>query len=473
MQTHWIDHQAVASDSPAIPVINPANETEVDTIPQGDAQDADRAVKAARRAFAGWSQWAPAQRREALKLAAGKIESHCEAISKLLTIEMGKTLVQSRGEVMGAADVMRQMGDFSLHLRAGSQMTRLGEVNFQQRCARGVAASIVPWNYPVMVGVENVAANLAVGNTVVWKPSEKTPLSSRMIAQLAFDHLPAGVVNVLLGHGPGAGDALVRHPGVDIVVFVGSERTGRALGALCGQHLKKIVLELGGKDPLVIDETVDIEKAAAFAALSTYTNAGQICTSTERIYVARSRFDEFVDRLAAHSAGLRVGDGLLAETQMGPIVDATQVQTIAAQVSDAIARGAQVHAGGERLSRQGYFFPPTVLTSVSKDSVLMNEETFGPVAPCFAFDDFDEALAMANDSRYGLSAIVCTTSAPRALQAVHQLNTGMLRINTMRGRSAGATSEPFGASGLGHGYGLEFLYELTRQKSVYWRAELE
>jgi succinate-semialdehyde dehydrogenase/glutarate-semialdehyde dehydrogenase len=475
VQTHWIKNAAHAASTAGgtLDIVNPATGQHIDAIPKGDAESADAAVGAARAAFASWSALSPSARRDYLVKAALLIETHCEQIATLLTTEMGKTLAQSRGEVMGAADVVRQMSDLALHLRSGSQMARFGEVNFQQRFARGVAALVVPWNYPVMVGVENAAANLAVGNTVVWKPSEKTPLSSRLVAELAFGHLPAGCLNLLLGDGLGAGDPLVRHAGVDVVVFVGSERTGRRLGELCGASLKKVVLELGGKDPLIIDETVDVAAAARHAALATYTNAGQICTSTERIYIARQSFDAFVDALVRESAAIKLGDGLQAGVQMGPIVDGLQLATIALQVQDAVDRGACLRHGGMQLDRPGSFYPPTVLTGVDAASQLMQQETFGPVAPCFVFDDFDEALTMANDSRYGLSAMVCTSSAPRAIKALHTLNAGMVRINTMRGRSAGATSEPFGASGLGHGYGLEFLMELTRQKSIYWRAELD
>jgi acyl-CoA reductase-like NAD-dependent aldehyde dehydrogenase len=473
MQTHWINNRAHPGQGETLEVHNPATEQLLDTIPKGNADEANVAVNAARKAFPGWSALAPAERRNALIRVAQEIEKHTEVVAVLLTQEMGKTLAQSRSEVAGAADVVRQMADLALHLRSGSQMARMGEVNFQQRFARGVAACIVPWNYPVMVGIENAAANLAVGNTVVWKPSEKTPLSSRLIVELAFGHLPAGVVNVLLGDGLGAGDPLVRHPEVNLLVFVGSERTGRALGEICGRQLKKAVLELGGKDALIVDETVDIEAAARLAASATYANTGQICTSTERLYIARSVFEPFVEALVSASKLIRLGDGMLPDSAMGPIVDHIQLGIIDAQVQDAKQRGAAVHFGGARLERPGYFYPPTVLTGLPLDASVMVEETFGPIAPCVPFDDFEEALALANATRYGLSAIVCTASAPRALKAVHVLKAGMVRINTMRGRSAGASSEPFGASGIGHGYGLEFLLELTQQKSVYWRGEPE
>lgn len=470
MQTHWIGNRSVPGTGGEIGVCNPATEEGLDAIPAGTRDDADAAVQAARRAFAGWGALSPVDRRNAMRAAADKLTTIRDEAAELFTREMGKPLSHAKGEINAAIDMMRSFGELAVHLRSGNQMTAAGELNFQQRVPRGVAACVIPWNFPIAVGLENVVPNLLVGNTVVWKPSEKTPLASRFIAERIFDHLPPGVVNVLLGSGDGAGDPLVRHPEVDLLVFVGSERTGRKLGEICGQGLKKAVLELGGKDALIVDETVDVRAAARLAAEATYFNAGQICTSTERLYVARKVFDEFVDAMVDESRAIKVGDGLAPGVQMGPLVDRLQLDLVTRHVDDAVRRGATVRHGGMRLEGKGFFYPPTVITGVVADAIVMTEETFGPVAPCVPFDDFDEAIALANRSRYGLAAIVCTTSGPRALQAVQTLNAGMVKINTMRGKAAGATSEPFGASGIGHGYGIEFLHELTRQKSVHWRA---
>ena len=471
MHTHWIDQRAVAEAGDAIPVVDPATEQTLETIPRGSAAIADQAVSAARRAAPAWAALAPNARRNLMRVAADKLARQRDELARLFTQEMGKPLAQSTAEINSAIDLIRSVSELVTHLRSGNQMVPAGELNFQHRQPRGVAVCIVPWNFPIMVGIENVVPNLLVGNTVVWKPSEKTPLTSRALVAQVFDHLPPGVLNLVLGDGPSIGEPLVRHPGVDLLVFVGSERTGRHLAGICGELLKKAVIELGGKDPLVVDETVNVQAAAKLAAEATYFNAGQICTSTERLYVARPIFDEFVDALIEESRAMKIGDGLEAGTQIGPLVDHLQLDRVVEHVDDAVRRGACLRYGGQRLDRRGYFYPPTVVADVARDTLLMTEETFGPVAPCVAFDDFDEAIALANDSRFGLAAIVCTTSAPRAIKAVHELNAGMVRINTMRGRSPGATSEPFGASGLGHGYGVEFLWELTRQKSVHWRGE--
>jgi acyl-CoA reductase-like NAD-dependent aldehyde dehydrogenase len=452
-------------------VVDPASEETLERIPRGSGAIADQAVEAARRAAPGWAALAPNERRNLMRVAADKLGAQRDALAQLFTREMGKPLRQAAAEINAAIDLVRSMSELVTHLRSGNQMVPAGELNFQHREPRGVAVCIVPWNFPIMVGIENVVPNLLVGNTVIWKPSEKTPLTSRALVEGVFDHLPPGVLNLVLGDGPGIGEPLVRHPGVDLVVFVGSERTGRRIAAICGETLKKAIIELGGKDPLIVDETVDVRAAARLAAEATYYNSGQICTSTERLYIARAVYEPFVEALVAESQALRIGDGLEPGVQLGPLVDDLQLARVAEHVDDALRRGAALRCGGERLARRGYFYPATVLTGVTHDMPLMVEETFGPVAPCVPFDDFDEAIALANQSRYGLAAIVCTTSAPRAIKAVHALRAGMIRINTMRGRSPGATSEPFGASGLGHGYGVEFLQELTRQKSVHWRSE--
>ena len=470
MQTNWIGNRAVEGRGSEIDVVNPASEVLIDTIPGGSSADADGAVRAAKTAFPAWAALSPGERRNALRVSIEKLLGLRAEIAELLTKEMGKPLAQALGEVNSSADVMRSLVELVTHLRSGNQMTAHQELNFQQRAPRGVAACVVPWNYPIMVGLENAVPNMLVGNTVVWKPSEKTPLTSRLIAEKCFGHLPPGVLNVVLGDGPRVGEPLVSHPDVSVLVFVGSERTGRRLGEICGRTLKKAILELGGKDALIVDETVDVEAAAKLAAEATYMNAGQICTSTERLYIARSVFEEFISALVKESREIRVGDGLEPNVQMGPLVDALQLEKVTEQVAEAVSSGAVIHHGGRRLDQKGYFYGPTVLSNVSESTKLMTEETFGPVAPCIPFDDFDEAIAMANNSRYGLATIVCTTSAPRAIHAVHELNTGMIKINTMRGKAPGATSEPFKASGLGHGYGIEFLYELTRQKSIHWRS---
>jgi len=469
----WIGNSPVESEDAAhLAVVNPANEEPIASAPQGCAADAARAVEAARRAFAGWSALSPVDRRHALRVAADHLQLHAHSIARELTSENGKPLSQAMTEVEICIGMSHAFGELAVHLRGATQGSRLGDLIFQCREPRGVVACIVPWNWPLVAGLEGVLPALAVGNVVVMKPSEKTPLSTRLMVEKCFGHLPPGVLNVLLGTGPGSGEPLVRHPDVDAVVFIGSEATGRRIGRICGETLKKCILELGGKDPMIVDETVNVRRAARLAAESAFGNAGQNCTATERVYVARMIFDEFIEALCEEARGLKIGDGMLPDTQMGPIVDTLQLAKIERQIADARERGAALAYGGSRLIRKGYFLEPTVITDISADMLMMREETFGPLAPVIPFDDFDEAISLANASTYGLSAIVCTGSAVRAIKALQALDAGMIKINTLRGKAPGATSEPRKASGLGHGYGIEVMQELTRQKSIHWRAEL-
>ncbi len=471
MERHWIAGELTASTGQkVVPVKNPATEAAIAHIPVGTPGDVAHAVSSARRAQAAWKALGPAGRRPLLLRAAARIEHEADHMADILTAENGKPLPQARAEVMGAASWLREFAELAVHFRAGSQGAPADELVFQRWEPRGTAACIVPWNFPLQVAMETLAPNLAVGNTVVIKPSEKTPLSLLYMVSHAFDHLPAGVVNVLLGDGPNAGEALVQHEGIDVVMFVGSVRTGRHIGEICGQRTTKAILELGGKDAFIVDEGVNVAAAARLVADSCFANTGQICTSTERVFVHRSLLDPFVRELTAATAALNVGDGREDGVDLGPLVDHLQLATVEAHVADARAHGAVVVAGGRRLPRPGYFYPPTIMVLPDQGaSLLMRSETFGPVAPLVPFDSFDEAIALANDSEYGLAAIVYSNDANHVLSAVESLRAGMIKVNTRRGKAPGATSEPFGASGLGYGYGLEVLAELSRQKSVQWR----
>ncbi len=470
METNWIGNRAVPSTgSDSLAVVNPATEVVLGEIPRGSASDIEQAVSAAKSAQAEWGGLSPVARRAALLEISNILLEHVEELARLNTSEMGKPLYLSRSEIIGAATAARQFGELAVHIRAGSQQAPHGELNFQQRFPRGVVGVIVPWNYPVALGVENVSAAIAVGNTVVWKPSEKTPLTSRRIVELAFSHLPAGVVNLVLGNGPGAGEHIVEHPDVSAILFVGSEATGRHIGQSAGGKLKKVILELGGKDPLIIDETVDVERAAAFTIDAAFFNAGQLCTATERVYVARQSFEPFVEALTRQSKSIVQDDGLVDDVGMGPIVDRIQLDKIIDQVDRSVASGAVVHCGGSRVDRKGWFYPPTVITGVTASQPVMADETFGPVAPVVPFDDFDEAIALANDHRYGLAAVLCSSSSARSLEFLHEVKAGMIKINAPPRKAPGGTSEPVGASGIGAGYGQELLLELTRQSSVQWK----
>jgi succinate-semialdehyde dehydrogenase/glutarate-semialdehyde dehydrogenase len=329
-----------------------------------------------------------------------------------------------------------------------------------------VAAVIVPWNDPIAIACGSIAACLVTGNTVVFKPSEKTPLSAIRLVELMNAELPDGVLNLLLGDGR-AGAPLVEHPDVDVVMHTGSTATGREIAATCARKLKKCVLELGGKDALIVDAGVDPEWAAAQAALGSFANAGQICTAVERIYVHADVAEPFVEALTRRAEALRVGPGLDAGTEMGPLIDDGQRALVDAHVRDAVEHGADIRAGGRPIGDRGSFYAPTVLTGVTDDMRVMREETFGPVAPVRVVESFDEALAAANATEYGLAATVLTVDDEHARRAARELEAGTVKINAVFGGAPGGAAEPRKGSGTGFGYGPELLDELTVTKVVH------
>ena len=331
---------------------------------------------------------------------------------------------------------------------------------------RGVAAVVTPWNDPVAISCQLLAAALVTGNTVVYKPSERAPLSAVRLAELL--DLPAGVLNVVLGDGR-AGRPLAGHPDVDVVLHVGSTATGREIAAACARTGAKALLENGGKDPLIVDQGVDPGWAAEQAALGAFANAGQICTSVERIYVHRSVADAFLDALVARAEGLVVGPGTDPATTMGPLVDRRQREVVHAHVAEAVAQGALARTGGELPDGPGAFYPPTVLTDVTDDMTVLREETFGPVAAVRVVSSFDEALHLAADSRYGLAATVLTPSQEHAQRAWRELPVGTVKINAVFGGAPGGAAEPHRASGTGFGYGPELLDEVTTVKVVHYQ----
>jgi acyl-CoA reductase-like NAD-dependent aldehyde dehydrogenase len=472
-ETHWIGGAAAPShNSHSIPIVNPADEAVLARVPSGCEQDVAAAVAAAREAFPAWAGLAPGARAAQLR-EAGRRMLECRAdTALLLTQENGKPLPQALGEVDATLTMLQTITELGSQLSARHLPSGAGDLVFQRREPRGVAACISTWNAPVFASVELAVCNLVVGNTVVLKSSEKTPLATRFLFERMFAHLPAGVVNHLCGDGPRVGEPLMKSPGIDVVCFIGSVRVGRQIGKAAGERIRKVILELGGNDSLIIDDTVDLDAAARLASRCAFANSGQICTSTERIYVLRNVFDEFVERLVAVAQRLRVGPGVEPGIDLGPLIDATQLGKVKQHVDEALAQGAQLRSGGQQLQRPGFFYPPTVLTNVRDDMAVMREETFGPIAPVAPVDSFEEAIERSNESEYGLSAIVFTESAPRAVMAVEKLKAGMIKINSERGQAPGAPAEPMKASGLGFGHGVEFLCELTTTKSVHWRARL-
>src|SRR3989475_5357519 len=470
MAQMWIDGRWTGTaEGGVFDVVNPTTEEVIDTAPRAGAADVDKAVAAARRAFPEWRLTPGIEKAEKLHAAARKIREDKEGLAVLLTKEGGKPLPENRDEVEWIAacfDYYAEIGRDAVG-RVISPVAR-DQLNFVIKEPYGVCGLIVPWNYPLLLLTWKLAPALAAGNTVVAKPSEHTPLSTLRLAK-ALEELPEGVVNVITGYGPEAGMPLVAHRDVELVAFTGSQATGRKVAVACAEQLKKCHLELGGNDPLIVDEGVDPAVAARGAAWASCLNMGQVCTSAERFYVVGKAFDEFVDRFVAFTKTLRIGDPLGPDVDLGPMVSAEQRAKVEKKIADSVSGGARVMVGGRRPDRfaKGFFYEPTVLVDVAPSMPLMREETFGPVAPIVRCRDIDEAIALADRSEYGLGASIYTNSLEHAMKAMEQVHAGTFWINDpLTDNDAG----PFGGmrrSGIGRELGSEGIADFRVSKHVH------
>ena len=465
--SHFIAGDAIESTDPGarIDVTDPATSAVIARIPAGGAADAAAAVRAARAAQPGWARMGAGDRAGLLKAGARRLREHLDELAELQTRENGKPLDDSRGGVEAGIGAIEQYAELGPLHRGRSLAGGWDATDLMVHEPHGVVALLVPWNDPVAIACGQLAAALVTGNTVVLKPSEKTPLGALRIAALL--ELPPGVLNVLLGDAR-AGKPLAAHPGVDCVMHTGSVATGREVAAVCARTGRKALLELGGKDALIVDEGVDPEWAAEQAALGAWANAGQICTSVERIYVHEAVAGPFLEQLGRLARERKVGPGLEPGTEMGPLVDQGQRAAVHRHVAEAVEAGAQRVAGGEVPDGPGAFYPPTVLTGVDETMTVMREETFGPVAPVQVVPDFGAAVAAANATGYGLAATVLTPSQANAQRAWRELAVGTVKINSVFGGAPGGAAEPRRASGSGFGFGPELLDELTQTKVVHY-----
>jgi betaine-aldehyde dehydrogenase len=458
----------------AIQVINPANEDILDEVPRGTVEDVDTAVAAAKAAFDNWRRMPAWERAGLLHEAANKMQAHEEELARLLTEEEGKPFVENEEELFWTYDTFHYYAELARHERG--RFLPPGDpdqINFVIKEPFGVVGCIVPWNYPLLLLSWKLAAALAAGNTVVVKPSELTPLATLRLVEVAFDHLPPGVVNVVTGYGPEAGEALVEHPDVPMIAFTGSVETGQRIVRIAGPMMKKLHLELGGKDPMVVAPDVDLDTAVAGVAYAGLINAGQVCTSSERIYVHESLYGQFSEGLADFVGSLRLGNGLDPQIDMGPMIGNRFREKVEGQMAAAVQAGAQVLVGGKRPSAlpQGYFLEPAVLVNVNHDMAIMRDETFGPVLPIMPYKTFDEAIQLANDTVFGLGASLMTQDARLVKRFSDDVKAGTIWINDpLTDNFAG----PFGGmkmTGGGRELGQEGLDEFYEVKHVHWDVE--
>ena len=464
--SHLIGNAKVPSTgSEGIEVLNPATEEQIGLIPAGTPEDIAAAVDAARAALREWSHLPAEERAGLVKAAARKMREHAEEISRLVTLENGKPLDDALGGVEAGIGTLEQYAELGPLHRGKSLNGGYMASDMMVHQPYGVAAVVVPWNDPIAIACGYLGAALVTGNTVVFKPSEKTPLSAVRLVEM-FAGLPDGVLNLLLGD-ERAGRPLVTHEDVNLVLFTGSVPTGRGILETAGSQLKKAVVELGGKDPMIVDSGVDPAWAAGEAATGSFANTGQICTSVERIYVHEAVAGEFLRELTARAEAIRVGDGTKPETEVGPLVDEGQRHLVDRHVREAVEAGAELLCGGVVPEKAGFFYPPTVLSGVRSGMAVVDEETFGPIAAVEIVPSFDEALKKANETVYGLAATVLTPDQDHAARAWRELTVGTVKINAVFGGAPGGAAEPRKASGLGFGYGPELLDEVTTTKVVH------
>jgi len=445
---------------PQVEIRDPADGELLARLPCAGRQEVAAAVAAARAAAAGWAATPAAERAAALKRWARRLRDHVDELARLQTREMGKPIGDSRGGVEAAIGAIEQYAELGPLHRGRTLHGDPGASDAMLRCPRGVAAVVLPWNDPVAIAGQGLAACLATGNAVVVKPSERAPLAVERAVELLRPELPDDVVRLLHGDG-GTGAALVEADGIDVVLHTGSVATGRAIAVACARRLRKAVLELGGKDALIVDRDVDPRWAAAQAASGAFANAGQICVAVERIYVDAAIAEPFTAALVERARALRMGPGLDPASELGPLVDRRHRTAVHAQVEEAVARGARCLTGGAIPDGPGSFYPATVLDRVDPDARLLREETFGPVAPVVAVESFDAALDAALDTTYGLAATVLTGSERNAARACRELDVGTVKVNAVWGGAPGGAAEPRRSSGLGLGYGPELLDEVT------------
>jgi succinate-semialdehyde dehydrogenase/glutarate-semialdehyde dehydrogenase len=458
-----------AASGTTFPVEDPATGEALVTVADGELEDAMAALAAAADAQASWGSYPPRERGEILRRAFEAVIARTDELALLMTLEMGKSLAESRGEIAYAAEFLRWFSEEAVRIQGRYMVGATGKGRLlTMRQPVGPCVFVTPWNFPAAMGTRKLAPAIAAGCTMVIKPAQQTPLSMLALARILEEAgLPPGVLNVLTSRHSGAViEPLLKDPRTRKLSFTGSTEVGRKLIEQSADQILRVSMELGGNAPFLVFEDADLDAAVEGAMLAKMRNVGEACTAANRFHVHESVAEEFGARLAARMGALRVGRGTEPDVDVGPLIDDRQRGKVAELVDDATARGARVLTGGHSADGPGYFFEPTVLAQVPADARLLGEEIFGPVAPITTFATDEQALALANRTEYGLVAYVYTRDLDRAFRVCEGLETGMIGLNQGMVSNAAA---PFGGvkqSGFGREGGFEGIEEYLETKYV-------